>query len=346
MCSGWSDRVGRARDILLKTARLYLPGWARPDNPVLRAILVRGVRGRSVAQRWLLRAVALMIAGGLLFTSALGHALDQPLLLPEPLTYPALTVLYFPLVMLQYVAGMLALLLTVQAISEELDRGTWDHVLLTSHGAALVFRARWAAVFYQLRWLLLALVIPRVVAAALLVRDTARYEGQVIDQHIMGITPGVSASGAILLLAAQVTAALLVVPVGVGLCAALGLALAAVVRHKTVLGFVRIAVPVALLAGLILGLSAGSRVLDRDPLTSAYWTRDPAAHRADLFAHNVFGDLGLRGLDLTTTLRTWVDVEYGIMTGAVLLGAVIAAVILTDALVRFAAWYAARPSRR
>ncbi len=337
--------MGRARDMLLKTSQGYLPDWARPDNPVLRALLLRAVRGRTRAQRWLLRVVALMIAGGLLFVGGIGAMLDQPLLLSEPLTYPAFTVLYFPLVMLQYVAGLLALLLTVQAISAELDRGAWDHVLLTSHGAALVFRARWAAVFYQLRWLLIALVIPRVVAVALLIRDTARYEGQVIDQHVLGITPGVSAGGAVLLLAAQVTAALLIVPVGIGLCAAVGLALAAVVRQKTILGILYMAIPLLLLAGLIVGLSAGARVLDRDPLTSAYWTRSSAVHRADLFAHHLFGDLGLRGLDLNTTLRTWVDVDYGILTGAVLLGAVLIAVFVTDALVRFAAWYASRPSR-
>lgn len=326
--------------------RLYaqLPDWARPTHPILRYMLDHDSRRRTARQRWLIRLVALVVVGGLVLSNA-AILQDNPVMMREPTKYHLFTLMYFPLVMLQYFAMLFAMLLTTQAISAEVQRDTWESLKLTSHGAALVFRARWAAVFYQLRWLLVLIIALRVIFAGTMIIDTMDERGYLLDLFTDGITPAVSVDAAILLLAVQITAALLAVPVLLGLYAAVGLLLAALVQNRAALNTLRVALVVGQFALLIIGLDNGSHVLEADPFSSGLAEMSMRTRWWKLFSLGVIGDQGLYGMDLYTTLRTWTDVHYGVLLGAAFFGALIVQILLTDGMIRLAAWRAARPDR-
>ncbi len=327
--------------------RLYaqLPHWARPTHPVLRTMLTHDVRSRTPAQRLLIRLVALVVVIGLLIASAAIVDQGNPIMMRETTRYPLFTLLYFPLVMLQYFGLLIGTLLTTQTISAEVQRDTWQTLKLTSHGAAIVFRARWAAVFYQLRWLLGGIIVWRIIFAGTMILDATGEQGHLIDLYAQGITPAVSVEAAILLLAAQIVYALLAVPVLLGCYAAVGLLLAALIRHRAILNVARIGLVIGQFVLLIVGLNSGSLVLEADPFGSALREMSMTARWTNLFTLGVIGDQGLYSMDLTTTLRTWTDVHYAVLLGAALLGALIVQIVLTESMIRLAAWRAARPDR-
>jgi hypothetical protein len=132
-----------------------------------------------------------------------------------------------------------------------------------------VIRARWAAVFYQLRWFLVLLVGARVVFVGLMLFDVTDYQGYHLDLYIIGITPHISLEVAVLLLAAFMAAAILEIVVLIGLNAALGLLIAVAVENRNVRMLVYAFA--LLVEGSIWGwaIRAGKRVLEGDPLT---WT--------------------------------------------------------------------------
>lgn len=322
-----------------------LPDWARPTHPVLRTMLVHDLRRRTRTQRFLIRLVAVVVVTGLLISSAAIVDQGNPIMMREPTKYPLFTLMYFPLVMLQYFGMLIGTLLTTQAISAEVQRDAWQTLKLTSHGAALVFRARWAAVFYQLRWLIGGIVLLRLTFAGTMILDATGERGHLIDLYASGITPSVSVEAAILLLAAQITYALLAVPVLLGLYAAVGLLLASLIQQHTILNVVRVGLVIGQFALLIVGLNSGSLVLEADPFGSALREMSTTTRWFNLFALGVIGDQGLYSMDLTTTLNTWTDVHYGILLGVALLGILMVQLLLTDGMIRLAAWRAARPDR-
>jgi hypothetical protein len=327
--------------------RLYaqLPDWARPTHPILRYMLEHDLRRRTAVQRVLVRLLAIAVVGGLVLSSAVIVDQDNPIMMREPTKYPLFTLMYFPLVMLQFFCVLFGTLLTTQAISAEVQRETWESLKLTSHGAALVFRARWAAVFYQLRWLLLLIIALRVIFAGTMIIDTMDERGYLLDLFTDGITPGVSVDMAIILLAVQITFTLLAIPVLLGLYAAFGLLLAALVQNKLALNAIRVGLVIGPFTLFVLGMNNGSMVLEADPFSSGLRDMSMATRWWNLFTLGVIGDQGLYSMDLYTTLNTWTDVHYGVLLGVALFGVLIVEILLTDGMIRLAAWRAARPDR-
>lgn len=323
-----------------------LPDWVRPSHPALRYILAQDLRAHSPATRLLFRLFALVLAGGLLSINLSLFASGEPLLLREPARYAAFSALYFPLVALGWIGGVLAALLASRAIRAEAERSTWDVFRFSGQGAMLVLRARWVAVFYQLRWLLAALLIPRLVFAGLMVTGVAADHGYRVDYYTGGITPGIAPELALLLLAAQMTVSLLSVPVWIGLQAALGLILAAFVRQPLALLSARAGLIVAQCAALIVGLAAGAPVFAVPSYSGSLPALSTAARWVRLLVHAVFGDQSLRLMDLDAQLQVWVDVPYGVFIGAALLILLAAQVVLTEGLIRAALWAGQRPARR
>jgi hypothetical protein len=316
-----------------------LPDWARPDDPVLRYSLRREQRPPT-PMRWLWRLSAVAAVSALLAMSLLAYDMRSPLGMSEPDGSVLHTVLYFPLLIVQWAGLVIALLSASNAVSNERQRGTWEDLKITSHGAEKIMRAQWAAVFYQMRWALVLLIVMRVVFAGLMLADLTDFQGYRLDLYISGIRPEVSSEVAVILLAALMTAALLQFPVLIGLNAAVGLVLAAAFRRRSMTSLVRLAAFVLVSGGLILCLSAGQSVLDS---TYTYERMSMLARWIGLLLSGAFGDQGLRFMDLQTFLQTWTDVDFGVLLGAALLALVAIEVMLTNALLALAVRLASRP---
>jgi hypothetical protein len=328
-----------------RTFYAQLPAWAQPENAVLRYMLQRGQFQRHRGLRrvaWLGGAVV-MLALLALSWGALGAG--DPLLMRDPAASRLYTALYFPLLVLQFVALMVALLAVSGTVAGERQRGTWEAFLITSHGAELVMRARWAAVFYQMRWLLALLLIPRVMFAGRMLADLTEHNGYQLDLYLSGITPQVPLEIGVIMLAALMTAALLQVLVLVGLNAAVGLLISALFDRRGATLLARLLVFLVEVAVFGLALRAGHTVLDGDPLALAAGDGSMAARWMDLMLMGALGDQSLRFMDLRTFLQTWADVHYGVLVGGALLVAVLAQVGLTNALIDVAARRASRPRR-
>jgi hypothetical protein len=277
-----------------------LPAWGQPAHPVLRYLLQRSrppeTRWRRLARLGLQAAtVAIVVLLGYQVATGFGAQPARSLH----------AILYWPLVLLSVLVGLAALMLTGSAISLEKARGTWDSLRITSHGAGLVFQARWVSVFYTLRGPLGVLFLARLVFALAILIDLAQYfRGRYLDLLLSGITPTVSVPVGAALLAATMTAAILQPLVAVGLDAAVGLLVSVMVREPRYDILVRTAL--------------------------GPWMTTAGVWMAILF-QSMVGDQGLRLLTLEESGPLWADVHYGILIGPALL-------VLT----LFQAWLAGR----
>src|SRR5260221_1954875 len=98
-------------------------------------------------------------------------------------------VLYWPLVTLQVIARIFALGSTSGVIATEVQRGTWDTLKITTNGASLAMKTRWAAVFYRLRTFLLVLLLARVAFVVIALIDLTSFQGRYLDLLLSGTTP-------------------------------------------------------------------------------------------------------------------------------------------------------------
>jgi hypothetical protein len=123
-----------------------LPTWARPSHPVLRYEL--GKVQRASRRVRLLRAFGVVMLGLLL---VVGGYLAATGLLARPagqsLTEIANAILFWPLLVIQVILRIGALMFTSNAVSDEVRRQNWDNLRATTAGAELALRARWAVVF-------------------------------------------------------------------------------------------------------------------------------------------------------------------------------------------------------
>src|SRR5207247_711501 len=71
----------------------------------------------------------------------------------------------------------------------EVQHGTWDTLKVTTDGAILTMKTRWAVVFYRLRWLLVILLLTRVVFIVGALIDLSSFQGRYLDLLLSGTTP-------------------------------------------------------------------------------------------------------------------------------------------------------------
>jgi hypothetical protein len=310
-----------------------LPDWARPDN-----IIQQYAHGRRSSLYWQLILTLLIIAMALSLLLA-----TLIVYMGDPHKWTHTHLFYFPLQMMQLLTLVLALFYGSTAVTTERQRGTWEAFKINRHGAELVIRARWAAVLYQLRGPLLMLMVLRLVFAGLMVENVTGYEGYHLDVYLHGITPDVPLGVAVVSLAALMTAALLELPVLVGLNAALGLLISTVFFHRTAVFAARIAVLLVEIVLVAVALQAGWHVLDRNPFPPATVSTSTETQWLDLLLMGTLGDQGLRFMDLDTALHTWADVDYGVLWGGVLLLVVAVQIVLINGLLALITRRASHP---
>ncbi|MBI5931670.1 MAG: hypothetical protein HY862_20340 [Chloroflexi bacterium] len=310
-----------------------LPHWARPNHPIMRSIL--GPIERSSRLRGLLRifiglALIALVVGLGYVTAKQDSGNDEPALRD---------ILYGPLVGAQTVALVLALAMTSNVIAVERQKQTWDSLKLTTVGASLSLRARWIAVFFRLKWLLLVILIGRLVYIGLLMRDIVDFQGRALDLYISGITPEISLNVAILLMTALMTAFVMLPFIAVGLAAAVGILLAVYTRARSV-----VILGLLTLVGMRILLSIFALSLDDKLFEGALDMGRYEAWGRLLFSA-LEGDMALKLLHLETLGQVWADVDYTVYVGGVLLGIVLIEAALANGMVLFAAWRATKPTR-
>lgn len=323
-----------------------LPVWARPSNPVLRYMLLRESRRRGPSLRWLNRVMGIGLVLWLVWSSYESYQNHLDLGVSDQGESMVFTILYFPALLLQVFVVIAALLLTSNMVSNERRRGTWEAVQITSHGAEIAMRSRWAAVFYQMRLPLAALAAVRIVFAGQMLIDLGQYQGYHLDFYLSGIQPEISLEVGILLLASLMTAALLQPLVLVGLNASVGLLMSTVTRGRA---FTVIAQALIVLVELFIfagALSSGWLVLDGNTGGAVRVAGMTMTERWNsLLMMGSAGDLSLRFLNLSTYLNVWTNVENGVLLGAGLLAVVLLQAVLTYGLLWWAARRAALPAK-
>ncbi|MFN8378174.1 MAG: hypothetical protein U0452_05835 [Anaerolineae bacterium] len=306
-----------------------LPDWARRNHPALRYELGAPVK-RSAQSRYL-RALGLVI--GLLVLGVAGYAIATGLGFREAGSNPLEALqntLYWPTLILQLVLIAAAFSMTIGKVARETRRLNWDNFRATPDGADLTLRARWAAVFYRLRGLLIIVIAVRIVLLIGLLWDLTAFQGRYLDLLISGITPDLGMVAAILLLSLTMTASLLLPVTSVGLNAALGLLISTGVRQGVYTTLVQV-VYILLRVGLAVALLWGATRFMGGSLAFS----DAGAWLL-LFAAAALGDWGLALLSLGFAGELWVIVPFGIFIGVGLLIFALVEAALADQLLNWA----------
>lgn len=304
-----------------------LPVWARPGHPVLRYEL--GKIQRPPLRVRLLRAflivlLGFILAGGGYFVAT--NFLTQPA--GQSLTESANAIVYWPMLVVQVLAGFSALALTAGTVSEEIRRQNWDNLRATTAGAELTLRARWASVFYRIRGLLIIVIGVRVVLIAGILYDLTAFQGRYLDLLINGIQPDIPLAVGVLLLSLFMTATLLLPVTALGFDAAVGLLLSTLIKQRTYSTLIQLLLLV-LRAGIVGALLIGVTQYTTGELQTADWT-------AWLLMGGLgaLGDWGLAFLNLSFFGEIWATVPFGILLGlALLLFSMVQAVITDQILV-------------
>ena len=194
---------------MLKRFLTDIPTPATPQNPLLRYELTRhspllspGARVLRVSG-WVIGLVLLVLSGYTIATDFM----RQPAGLN--LTESIWRTLFFPALFLQIMLRIMALSLGVSAISEERQKQRWASLRATENGASLALQTRIVAIFYRLRGLLLPILAVRVVLTGALLYELTSMRGDYLAILAGSSTPSVPLLIAVLLLAALMTAGLL-----------------------------------------------------------------------------------------------------------------------------------------
>jgi hypothetical protein len=342
---------------MLRRFYAQLPDFARPDNPLLRQALSRGTRRLRRVR------VILMALSGLLFILFVallmpGWAAAMGISFPSTdapgFIGPVFLILYWPLVFAQVVMRVFSFSSTSSVIASETRRGTWDTLKVTSEGATLMMKTRWAAVFYQLRALLIALLAVRLVFIAGALVELTAFQGHYLDLLISGTRPfgysnvssELSTVLGILFVSMAMVASVLAPFTTVAFDASLGMLLGTLWRGRlmSVLGqFALVMVRLLITGGaLIIGtvlLFGPARLGVSAPGDTGIST--VVAWLAAFFGIGE-GDMGLTLLRLPLVQQLWANVDYGILVGLALLGYTLLQFGLANLFVRWASHRAAR----
>ena len=297
---------------MLQRLGMELPDWARAKHPHIRYELSQAQRtSRRVKYA---QAIGISLIVVLLFVG--GYFVGTNFLQNVPgqsLTESAMAILFWPTFVLQIILQFAAMILTVNTVSEQKRRMAWDNLRATEGGAGIALRAKWASVYYRLRWLLGLVMVVRVVLVLGILYDLTGFQGRYIDLLINNITPEVSPIVGALLLAFLMTAALLLPLTAVGMQAAIGLLIAVNVQQRIYNVMVQLIIIVVRLL-MIVGLTIATTQFINNQITLG---DGPAWILAGAYA--AIGDWGLRFLHVGFYSEIWATIPYTIFFGIALM---------------------------
>lgn len=348
---------------MLRFFYAQLPDFARPEHPIMRYLLLREgrrtsrgsaiLRGLSIAF-----IVALLPIGGWLIATRFG---TQPIETDNRFDAIYRT-LYWSLVALQVLMRITAMNATIGVIAAEERQQTWDTLKITTDGALLTMKARWAAAFYRLLPLLIVLLLVRALFILIALYDVTTFQGRYIDILLGGTVPlgepylsrdlasSVGVTLGVIIAALGMTAALVAPFTALAFDASLGLLIGTLARSRfaSVLG--QFGLVLARLLVTAWALWVGAAALSLSPfsaLNASFTSTMPSPVEGWLGA--LFGvaegDLGLTMLHFPYVQRMWADYDYGVFIGVAFLGYVLLQALIANALLSLAARRAAKPDR-
>ena len=311
-----------------------LPPWARHTHPVMRSVL--GPNHQNYAERvkrWMFIGVTTLV---LAFIGVLiGTEFFQVDLSQLPISEALMKVVFWPLFGLQIVLRLFALSMTIGTIGDEKRRQTWDNLRTTAEGASLAMRARWSSVvFYRMRPMLYVVTIARFVLIGALLYDLTAFSGDYLNNLTVSIVPQVPFAVSVLFVALMMTASLLLPVSGLGLDAAIGLAVSTVTHQRIYAILAQItlaAIRVGIVAGLLILMTEfrGGVIGIESATQLGLWVL--------IFGFAAIGDWGVSLLHLGFFgAEVWANVDYSIFIGVALLVFVFAQTLMTDLLLAFA----------
>ncbi|HEX3050933.1 MAG TPA: hypothetical protein VHP83_09785 [Aggregatilineaceae bacterium] len=313
----------------------YLPAWARPDPTMLGYLLRRGQTLRGAIWQQGGRVFRLLVALGIAGCSAAVYLDNSEA--KRLGTYPTsvFSLMYAVLIFLQFSTWVGAFVTTSEQFARDLRHDDWELVWITMAGTRLLVRAHWAAVFWRGRLMILTIMLPRLVWAGLFLVDLTGVWG--FHPGFDTMEPAVPTGIGILLVLINLAAALIEPLVLIGLSAALGVYVSALIQHRWAALLARIIIFIIALFFFCRVSWIGFTAMDQiGPSVAA-----PAMGRQQgLLLMTLFGDHGLWMVDPRLAVQLWHQIDGSLWFGLPLLLLLGCEIILMRTLLCHAASYA------
>ena len=293
-----------------------IPDWAKRENPLLRYELSRreDKSGSAVGRvaMWVIILSALVLGGYLYVTNGLQRSLQMPY------TLDIWRMLVFPLVAIQLILRVAGLSLGVGAVTDERQRQTWDNLRATERGAEIGLRTRWVSVFYRLRGLVFTILVSRFVLIGAILYELTSMQGGYLDLLTARAMPSVSMEVGVILLAAFMTAFIIMPITATGVDIAIGLFISTNIRNRALSALAQVLVVVFRVVTTVGFFWITWQLMNGDSAIDGL----PALYT--LGAGAVLADWGLLLSQLSNAGEIWAQIPYAVYLG---LGMLIFAVV-------------------
>lgn len=304
-----------------------LPSWAKATNPLLRYEVYRN---RPLQSR---RASVVRISGWVVFLAMLllgGYAyatggFQRGIQLPY--TMDLWRILFFPVLFLQAILRIAGMSFGATAIIGERRQQRWDNLRATEFGAEISLRSRWVFIlFYKLRILLFVILSARFVLLLGILYELTSMQGSYLDILSSRSLSPLPLEVSIVLLAAFMSALLLLPITATGIDIALGLLVATTIRNRAFAGALQVIwvwFNVLLVGWLFFMMQ---RIMNGTIELDAF----PSVLVVGAFA--TIGDWGLTLSQLSQTGDLWAQIPYTIYVGGFLFLYTIVQIMVTAGL--------------
>ena len=292
-----------------------LPDWAKQENPLLRYELVRRQdKSQSSIGRismWVIGLTILFLGGYIFATNGLQRGLQLPY------TQDIWRILVFPALIIQIVMRVAGLSLGVGAVTDERQRQTWDNLRATEQGANIGLRTRFVSVFYRLKGLIFTLMITRIILIVAVLYELTSFQGGYLDLLTARAIPIVSVEVGVIILAAFLTAFIMMPLTATGVDIAIGLLISTTLPNRALSSLAQVLVVVF-------------RVVSSVALFWLTWQMIGMEETAGLTqsyilgAGAIFADWGLTLSQLSQAGQFWAQAPYTVFIGLIMLIAVVA----------------------
>ncbi len=317
--------------MLKRLIRWFVPVSASDDQPAIRLILGRSANTNR--RQWIIHSLGaavyiavILLGGNYLMTPAASRTAGMMNSLLEFTVFG------------QFAASAGIFALTLNIINDQRRRGTWDIVRSTAGGARQAVRAAWTAtIFYRLSgWLGVLVYAPRLWMFSVLLFDIMGFRGEYLDQIVGGATPSVPWVAGIPLFALMLTGIFLLPLSSIGFEAALGLFLSTLTRSRFALGMIQAILTIArflftVIGVMVLGSLRNLTMIGTDP--SEGW---------QVIFSTLLGDSGFSLLHAAHLEKLWRGVENMAYFGVMIMGVILIQGVMTEGLLRWAAYRAQR----
>ena len=297
-----------------------LPDWAKQENPLLRYEIVRRQdKSESPVGRilmWVIGLTVLILGGYIYATDGMQRGLQLPY------TLDIWRIVIFPLLFLQIIMRIAGLSLGVGAVTDERQRQTWDNLRATERGAEIGLRTRLASVFYRLRSVIFTVMVGRIVLVGAILYELTSMQGGYLDLLTARAIPVVSVQVGVILLAAFMTAFIIMPLTATGVDIALGLLISTTVRNRAISTVLQVLI-VVFRTVTTLGLFWISwQFLNEEIALEGY------SALSAIGASAIFADWGLVLSQLSTAGQLWADIPYTVFLGVFMLAMVVIQVLI------------------